>query len=302
MIRYQKLGYVALNVTDIDQSRDFYENIVGLKLVEQSENGPVFFRCSRDHHNLVLYPSSTPGLKRVGLEVEDPEQLEIAYNHFKNVGLDPKFLDKEEQRALRQGKTFRIHDPNTQITFEFYSDITQMATEFQPTHTNIARLGHVVIKVPEFEKCLEFLTEVMNFKVSDYHDETLAWMRVFPNPYHHTFAIARGERHQLHHINFMVSDIDDVGRGRNRLIENEVPITFGPGRHGPSGSIFLYFQDPDNLTVEYSFEMEEFPEEKPRKAKLLERHPKTTDQWGGKPDPKFASFGYIEGAVEEVKS
>ncbi len=35
---------------------------------------------------------------------------------------------------------------------------------------------------------------------------------------------------------------------------------FGPGRHPPSESVFLYFLDPDGLTLEYSFGMEEFPE------------------------------------------
>ena len=38
MIRYKKLGYVVLNVTDLDKSVDFYENIVGMQFVErQSE-------------------------------------------------------------------------------------------------------------------------------------------------------------------------------------------------------------------------------------------------------------------------
>ena len=47
---------------------------------------------------------------------------------------------------------------------------------------------------------------------------------------------------------------------RDRLRKAEVPIVYGPGRHPPSGSFFLYFLDPDGMTLEYSHGMEEFPE------------------------------------------
>jgi 2,3-dihydroxy-p-cumate/2,3-dihydroxybenzoate 3,4-dioxygenase len=48
------------------------------------------------------------------------------------------------------------------------------------------------------------------------------------------------------------------------------------------------------MTLEYSFGMEEFPEENARDARLLEPSPWTLDRWGGKPSPEFASKGKIE--------
>ncbi|MDQ1002215.1 2,3-dihydroxy-p-cumate/2,3-dihydroxybenzoate 3,4-dioxygenase [Neobacillus niacini] len=293
MIRYKKLGYVALNVTDIEKSAQFYEEVVGLQLVERVENGPVFFRCSRDHHNIVLYSGDEPGLRRIGLEVEDPEQLDIAYNYLKEQGLDPIELDVKERRELKQDRTFRIEDPVVGVTYEFYSDITQVAEEFKPTVTNIARLGHVVLNVVEFDEVLKFMTETLNFKQSDRVGERVVFLRCFPNPYHHSFAIGRSNKNSLHHVNFMVTDIDDVGKARNRLNNYETPIVFGPGKHDPSGSIFLYFLDPDEMTLEYSFGMEEFPEEKHRKARLLDNSLPIIDTWGGRPDPKMAKVGKL---------
>ena len=38
--RYRKLGYVALNVTDIERSTAFYTDIVGLDLSERVAGGP----------------------------------------------------------------------------------------------------------------------------------------------------------------------------------------------------------------------------------------------------------------------
>src|SRR3546814_6179117 len=77
---------------------------------------------------------------------------------------------------------------------------------------------------------------------------------------HHGSAIPAGPADCYNHVNFMVSDIDDVGRAINRMKAANVPIVFGPGRHEPSGSIFLYFLDPDGMTAEYSFGMEELDE------------------------------------------
>ena len=41
-IRYQCLGYIALNVGDLDQSRHFYEALVGLQADAASDNGMAF--------------------------------------------------------------------------------------------------------------------------------------------------------------------------------------------------------------------------------------------------------------------
>jgi 2,3-dihydroxy-p-cumate/2,3-dihydroxybenzoate 3,4-dioxygenase len=51
-----------------------------------------------------------------------------------------------------------------------------------------------------------------------------------------------------------------------RMKKKQVPIVFGPGRHPPSGSVFLYFLEPDGMTLEYSFGMEEFPEREPTRT------------------------------------
>ncbi len=96
----------------------------------------------------------------------------------------------------------------------------------------------------------------------------------------------------------MVSEIDDIGKAVNRLNRNQVPIVHGPGRHPPSGSIFLYFLDPDGLTVEYSFGMETFPAENPRKPRLMEPIQPSFDYWDCPIDPRKSAIGAIERATE----
>jgi 2,3-dihydroxy-p-cumate/2,3-dihydroxybenzoate 3,4-dioxygenase len=293
LFRYKKIGYVALNVSDIERSTEFYGKVVGLQHVESYENGPSFFRCSNDHHNIILYPSSESGIKRVGFQMENDQQLEIAYQEFVKNGLNPIEISEKEQKELKQGRTFRIVEPNTGLELEYYSKMMHMIKNFVPKHTKIQRLGHVVLNCVDVENTLKFFTEKLNFIVSDHLGEN-AWLRCFPNPFHHSIAFIKNSENKLHHVNFMVTDIDDIGIARNRILNSEVPIAFGPGRHEPSESIFFYFLDPDGMTLEYSFGMEEFPEENARDARLLEPSPWTLDRWGGKPSKEFASKGKIE--------
>ncbi|MCQ6279955.1 VOC family protein [Bacillus sp. EB600] len=299
MFRYKKIGYVALNVNDLDKSTKFYEQVVGLQHVETNEKGLTFFRCSNDHHNVILYPSTESGIKRVGFQLENDQQLEIAYSEFVKNGLHPREVSETEQKELKQGRSFRIVEPNTGLELEFYSKMMYMIKDFAPKHTKIQRLGHVVLNCVDVESTIKFFVEKLNFIVSDHLGEN-AWLRCFPNPYHHSFALIKNTENKLHHVNFMVEDIDDIGIARNRILNGEVPIAFGPGRHEPSESIFFYFLDPDGMTMEYSFGMEEFPEDNARDARLLETSPWTLDRWGGKPSPEFASKGKIEKKLDSI--
>lgn len=291
--RYRKLGYVALGVTRLDRSIDFYRDLVGLDLVSRDAGG-AFLRCSRGHHDLVLQEAPAAGLHRVGFELETAGDVERAFAHFESLGLAPRWLDAAQRRALMQGATFRVREPHSRLEFEFYGVVTTLARPFEPTVAKIARIGHLVIGVADFDKTYESVTRDFGFVPSDLVEGRFAFMRAFPNPYHHTFAFGQSTGNHLHHVNFMVNDIDDVGRALHRMNANGVQIAYGIGRHPPSGSVFLYFYDPDGLTVEYSFGMEEFPEAGAREARLLEPVPQSMDTWGAPQDAQFGKRGAIE--------
>lgn len=291
--RYEKLGYAAINVTDLDRSIAFYRDLMGLDLVEKKAD-VAYLRCSSDHHNLVLYRAETAGLKRVANKVESADDLKAAYEFFLAEGLSPTWLCMEECSELNQGPTFRVLEPQSGVMFEFYDRMTFLAEAYQPKLTKIARIGHVVVGSPNYEKAVHNLSTLFNMAISDFVEHKFTWMRCFPNPLHHTFAIGNSNRNHLHHINFMVTDIDDIGCAFNRMKKAGVEIVFGPGRHLPSTSIFLYFLDPDGMTIEFSFGMELLPEETARLPRMLEMHPRTMDIWGSAPQERFGKGGEVE--------
>ena len=293
--RYRKIAYAALNVTDLPRSIVFYRDLMGLELVEE-QPGVAYLRCSRDHHNIVLYQSPVHGIKRVAFEMEAESDVNAAFAHFQALSMEPAMVPEKEHAALGQGQTFRVRERHSGLLFELFASGTYMAQPFVPSVAKIARLGHVVISSANFEASRDALVKDFGFRISDYIEDRIAFMRCHPNPFHHTFAVGPSSTNQLHHVNFMVTDIDDIGRALYRVKKHDVKIVFGPGRHPPSNSVFLYFLDPDGITVEYSFGMEEFPEQGARSPRRMEPVPESLDTWGAVPDPLFGRSGPIEGA------
>jgi len=291
--RYRRLGYVALNVSDVERSLAFYRDFVGLMPAGRALNGEHLMRCSERHHDVVLRQGEV-GLRRVGWEMESARDLERIGAHMRSLDIPTHAVARDECTALGVRDAFRVTEPTTGTTFEYFHSFATAATPFEPTVAKIARLGHVVLFAADKAKSEQFFLDELNFRASDRIEGGVTFMRCFPNPLHHSFALGAASENRLNHVNFMVTDMDDIGQALWRMKKQNVPIVFGPGRHPPSGSVFLYFLEPDGMTLEYSFGMEEFPERDARPPRLLPPGLKSIDYWGAVPEPGFASKGAIE--------
>lgn len=286
MIRHQKLGRIELNVTDPQRSRRFYEDVVGLQYVDTGSEGEIRLRCDHDHHSLVLYPGKAAGLRCAGFMLQDAAQFAPLLERLDAAGLPVEHVPADTCAARAQARAIRVFEPLVGAMLEFYVPAPDSARPFAPTVTRIQRLGHVVFNTPDAARAVAFWRDVLNFRESDSVGDVITFMRCWPNPYHHGIGIARFERRCLHHVNYMVTEIDDIGRALTRLKAAGSDVVFGPGRHPASDSVFLYFLDPDGLTMEYSFGMEAFPETFPRAPRRIEPSPLSLDYWGSTRNPR----------------
>jgi 2,3-dihydroxy-p-cumate/2,3-dihydroxybenzoate 3,4-dioxygenase len=291
-IRYARLGYACLQVTNMAATTAFYRDLVGLKL-ERSDATTAWLRCSDKPYDVILESGPVPGLARVGFELESAAELDKAFAHLTGKGYIPNWSAADMCAQQQVEHAFRFANPVTGLMLDFYTGQTVMAEPYQPTLAKIARLGHVVLNVKSYADAHRFWVDDLGFAISDHVPGRIAFLRCWPNPLHHSLALLEGPHDGLNHINFMVSDIDDIGCGMNRMKQADVPIVFGPGRHLPSTSIFLYFLDPDGMSTEYSFGMEELPEVGARAPRVLEPRPEVLDTWGSIADPRFGTTGAI---------
>ena len=121
----------------------------------------------------------------------------------------------------------------------------------------ITKIGHVVLKVTDLERSVDFYTQILGFRVSDvYPDNMMPGRMVFMrcNRDHHGVALVGGapsnsSNLELHHMAFEVSTIDEVLKAREHLIENNVQIQF-EGRRRAGAQVAVEFLDPDGHWLE----------------------------------------------------
>lgn len=285
-LRFARLGYCRLRCPDLTKSIGFYRDLVGLTLARQ-DNDAAWLRCSDKPYDLILEAGDAPGLSGIGFELESAADLDAAHAIVERLGLSPAWRDAAGCGAMGLTRSLLFTDPITGMEIDFYSGQAIEAAPLSGQITKIVRLGHVVLNVTDLEAAHRFWVDELGFGVSDRVEGVAEWLRCWPNPLHHSLALLQSDANTLHHINFMVTDVDDVGSAMNRLKAADVPIVFGPGRHLPSTSIFLYCLDPDGNSAEFSFGMELFEEHGARGPRELEHKAEVMDIWGSKPDPRF---------------
>src|SRR6202171_4916476 len=100
-------SHIALDVVDLNASREFYENSVGLH-VEDRDDKAVYLRGSEEHqhHSLVLRKAKTAGCNRLGFKVGNEQDLDKAAAFFAESGIAYAFAEQPFQ-----GRTLQFPDP-----------------------------------------------------------------------------------------------------------------------------------------------------------------------------------------------
>lgn len=132
----------------------------------------------------------------------------------------------------------------------------------------LAKLGHVVLKVRDLKRSVEFYTQLLGFRVSDVYPETMmkggmVFLRC--NADHHCLALIGGSGRagaaiELHHLAFEVSTLDEVLRAREHLRKHGVQIDF-EGRRRAGCQVAVEFRDPDHHSVEIFWGLDQVKED-----------------------------------------
>jgi 2,3-dihydroxy-p-cumate/2,3-dihydroxybenzoate 3,4-dioxygenase len=285
--RYKRLGYLVLEVPDMERSTRFATEVFGLDLVSEAADGSRCFRGSLHHHDIIFRPANKPMVSRSAWEVENGSELDKAFDHFMRLGFGATWVGEDECRQLEIERAFRTVDSVLGLTWEFFVDMTVVPSPRTNRLTRFQGGKHFGLTVPNGKTASRYLIDDMGFLLSDYFEgDVVTLLRAWPNPNHHSIALIGGSDGpvRFHHVAFMVDEIDDIGRLFNRAKRMDVDIHFGIGRHPTSGSIHLYIYDHDNFVWEYTLGMEQFPESGARQARRMSSAAEDFDLWGAVPD------------------
>lgn len=270
------LSYVSLAVPDFETERAFFSGPWGLKETSGDSNQAFFSTHSgREDHLVRLRRGTDRRLDAIGFSAPD------------RVGLDAlaKRLADHDVEIISQpaaltspggGYGLRFFD-NDGRTVEVNVDVSEREpSEFTKLRGVPIGISHVVLFTPDVHKTVEFYTEVLGFKVSDWLDEFMVFMRC--NEKHHCIAFMKGPA-SLNHVAFDMVDADDMMRGMGRALSAGVKLNWGPGRHTAGDNTFSYFVSPAGNVVEYTSELETIDDET-WTAHVYPRSFDVIDQWG----------------------
>ncbi|WP_184081550.1 VOC family protein [Sphingobium subterraneum] len=144
-----------------------------------------------------------------------------------------------------------------------------------------ARLQHFVTASTDPERVIAFFRDILGFVVSDYvlDDEggiRTAFLR--SSEEHHSFAVFKAPENRLDHHCYETRDWNAMRDWADHFAGFDIPLFWGPGRHGPGNNLFIFAHDPDGNSVELSAELEIIPDHRPTATWAHER--KTLNSWG----------------------
>ena len=236
-----RIARTVLHVTDLEASRKFY--VDGLGLIEtESDDLHIYLRGLEEHshHSLLLKKAEKAVVEVLSYKVEKEEDLEEIEKLFISKGLKTKWMEKGEQHAI--GRTLRVHDMIGYSTRVFCGNalVDRMLQRYDLYRgAKIQRIDHVNCAVPDVQKAYDFYVDQLGFRCSEYTDTEdgdlwAAWL--YRKPTVHDQAFMSGPGPRLHHFAFSLTDRLSVLDCCDVLASMgyATSIERGPGRHGLS--------------------------------------------------------------------
>jgi len=150
-------------------------------------------------------------------------------------------------------QAFGVHDPDGNLI------LFGLAQPDQPRHGLRGPIQHLTLATHDVDAIEKFYVEKLGFLVSDRvrkPDGTVATCFMRSNHEHHTLACFRADVVGVDHHSYEAGDWSVIKDWCDRMGANEVPLMWGPGRHGPGNNLFIFIEDPDRNWIEISAELE----------------------------------------------
>ncbi len=276
MSRVTEIRFVGYGVPDLAAERDFYRSVWGLRLAQESEGMAYLAAEGHDEPYVVrLRAAPEKRIDVIGLATETRADVDALHERVAAAGC--RIISKPSPlTSPGGGYGFRFFSKDG-LPFEISSDVARGPQRDLGRWEAIPeRISHIVLHSPDHKAMVQFLIEVLGFRVSDWLGDFMGFLRC--NQWHHRIAVLPGPP-CLNHVAYDMASVDDMMRGIGRLKTQGFDIRWGPGRHTAGNNTFSYFVTPNGFVVEYTSELEAVDFEA-HVAKVHTPSAQVMDQWG----------------------
>jgi len=242
-----EVGYVAIQVADVEASERFAVDLVGLFVTDRGDDH-VSFSHGQQHHSLQYIRSDENAFDHIGLKARDAEALATVRSRVEAAGL-PFVAEHPLTRGVEDG--FAFEAPGGFVIAVY----TRMATVDVPlpgAGVRPSRLGHANFFAADHDAVRDIFIDLLDFRVSDLIPGG-TFMRC--NVDHHGIGVFEGAG-VLHHYAWEVPTAIELGQFSDLIDTHGGSVLWGPLRHGMGHNIATYVQEPSGLVVEYYSDMQ----------------------------------------------
>ncbi|SEQ94035.1 VOC family protein [Lentzea albida] len=247
----RKLGYVGLNVTDVDAWTDLLWRTLGVGVTDAKSGTETIALAEMDEfkYRVALYPSGVDSPREIGWVVDTPAELDRLTHRLTAAGYTVAD-GTDDERDLRGATHLRwFTDPaGFRVELAIGETKVRVAADRPAGGPGITGLGHLVLATPHLTELRHLYETVLEFRLTDYRSPGLFFFRC--NTTHHSIALGTADTASIHHLEFEHATIDDVGRAHDRAHANNVPVSISLGRHMNDKAISFYVKNPSGFHLE----------------------------------------------------
>jgi 2,3-dihydroxy-p-cumate/2,3-dihydroxybenzoate 3,4-dioxygenase len=284
VILIEQLRYVRLGTSNLPAAIDFAQRILGLQLIEKTDEQATFRSDFRDH--TLVYESGDPAQQAIGLELRSEAALERAVAALAERGIGATVAEAPALRRRKARAMASFRDPSGN-TFELVVRPETSGWRYFPSRdAGVTGLAAVALRTTANGADEALWTTLFNGRVSDWVGDA-AFIRF--DDAHHRLALHPSNRAGVLAIEYAVEGLNQVMQAMYFLQSAQVKIVHGPGRRPSSDQIFLTFDGPDDMLFSYVAEGTRITDENAHRPRQFARRRESFCAWGSESTvPEFA--------------
>jgi len=265
MVQVTELGYIGIEVKNVEEWKEFATQITGLELADDGERDRCYLRMDYWHHRIAMHAGPSDDLLYLGFRVAGGNEFREMQRQLADAGVEFRVGSDEEAAERNVLEVMKMTDPGGNPVEIFHGPEVQFNKPFHPGRpmhgrfkTGTGGLGHCIIRQEEINAAYRFYT-VLGMRGGVEYKMRMGKNIVEPvfmhcNDRDHTVAFGIGAAGpRLNHIMIEVENFDDIGLTYEIVSERKIPIIIGPGKHSNDQMYSFYFRNPSGWAFEYGW-------------------------------------------------
>lgn len=242
MVQVFRLAYVHFGSQNPEALLQYYQDVIGLTVTHRDAQH-AYVSTSIDHHNIVVSEAPESGLIGFGLQLSPGISVAEAAQTLNANGIATS-VKADAFQGIPELAEFMDMDG---YVVHLFSEMEVAAPGFNSRGIRPNKVGHLSLRVKDAKKSVEFYKQ-FGFFNTDWIEDFFGFMTC--NRDHHVLNFATSDYKAMHHLALELRDYSHLVSAMDHLGSHNIPILWGPSRHGAGHNIATYHRDPDGNMIE----------------------------------------------------